>query len=67
MSETTVKTIRFRKPLLDAIQSCADARDKSFSEVVVEACEERLLAHEPSISAWIESIEERVQALEKHE
>jgi hypothetical protein len=67
MSETTVKTIRFRKPLLDAIQSCADARDKSFSEVVVETCEERLLTHTPSIADWIKSIETRVEALEKHE
>ena len=64
MPNTIVKTIRFKQPLHDAIQACADARGKDFSKIVVETCEERLLTHEPSITAWIESIEKRVEALE---
>jgi hypothetical protein len=64
MAESTGKTIRFPRKLLEAIQKCADARDKSFSEVVVETCEDRLVKHEPTISDRVGILEQKVCEIE---
>jgi type IV secretory pathway VirB3-like protein len=64
MAESTGKTIRFPKLLLEAIQKCADAREKSFSEVVVETCEARHVKHEPTLSDRVTALEGKVIDIE---
>jgi hypothetical protein len=58
MSESVGKTIRFPSDLLVAIQKCADARDISFSEVVVETCEAKYIEH--SIAYRVANLEQEV-------
>ncbi len=62
MAESTGKTIRFPKPLLEAIQRCADAREMSFSEVVVETCEARHDSH--SLASRVSTLEQQVSDIE---
>jgi hypothetical protein len=62
MAESTGKTIRFPDHLLIAIQKCADARDISFSEVVVETCETKYSSH--SLASRVTKLEQRVSYIE---
>tara|TARA_R110000868_G_scaffold48030_1_gene156675 strand:- start:1058 stop:1258 length:201 start_codon:yes stop_codon:yes gene_type:complete len=64
MAESRPITIRFPQRLFAAIKQCADARGKSFGEVVVETCEERYTKHEPTIADRVKVLEEKVNKLE---
>jgi hypothetical protein len=63
MAESIGKTIRFPPDLLVAIQKCADARNISFSEVVVETCEAKYVAH--SITSRVANLEQEVSEMKK--
>ena len=65
MAESRPITIRFPKMLFDAIKQSANARGKSFGEVVVETCEERYTRHEPTIVDRVKVLEEKVLKLEE--
>ena len=62
MAESIVTTIRFPKDLKIAIQKCADAREISFSEVVVETCEAKYSSH--SLASRVTKLEQQVQSIE---
>jgi hypothetical protein len=62
MAESLGKTIRFPRDLLNAIQRCADAREISFSEVVVETCETKYSSH--SLASRVSTLEQKVSGIE---
>jgi polyhydroxyalkanoate synthesis regulator phasin len=62
MAESLGKTIRFPRDLLNAIQRCADAREISFSEVVVETCEAKYAEH--SLASRVTKLERQVSDIE---
>lgn len=62
MAENKGKTIRFPDQLAIAIQKCADAREISFSEVVVETCEAKYNSH--SLASRVTKLEQQVQSIE---
>jgi hypothetical protein len=64
MAESTGKTIRFPDHLLAAIQKCADAREISFSEVVVETCETKYASH--SLASRVATLEQQVGDIEAY-
>lgn len=65
MAESRPITIRFPQKLFDAIKKCAESREKSFGEVVVQTCEERYTKHEPTIADRVKVLEEKVHKLEE--
>jgi uncharacterized protein YlxW (UPF0749 family) len=62
MAESRPITIRFPKQLFEAIKKCADAREKSFGEVVVETCETQYSSH--SIASRVSTLEQKVNDIE---
>jgi polyhydroxyalkanoate synthesis regulator phasin len=62
MAESLGKTIRFPAHLLNAIQKCANAREISFSEVVVETCEAQYAEH--SLASRVTKLEQQVSDIE---
>lgn len=62
MAESKGKTIRFPDQLAIAIQKCADAREISFSEVVVETCEAKYAEH--SLASRVTKLERQVSDIE---
>jgi len=62
MAESKGKTIRFPEDLAIAIQKCADAREISFSEVVVETCEVQYNSH--SLPSRVAKLEQQVSDIE---
>jgi len=66
MAESRPITIRFPKRLFDSIKQCADAKDKSFGEVVVETCEERYTKHEPTLANRVATLEQKISDIEAY-